>query len=41
MAWLRTAARGADPVALRQAVDRAPEFEWLRHDPALADALTG
>ncbi|HAP78187.1 MAG TPA: hypothetical protein DCR14_19160 [Acidimicrobiaceae bacterium] len=39
-AWLSTAARDAHPSALRAAIDNAPEFAALRHDPALAAAIS-
>ena len=41
LAWLATAARDANPVSLRLAVEQAPELAALRHDPALADTLAG
>ncbi len=39
VAWLRTAARDAHPVALKAAVDGAGEFDAMRADPAFAEAL--
>ena len=39
-AWLRTAAISAPPGALQIAIEAAPEFAAMRHDPAYAQALT-
>jgi len=38
--WVRTAAENAPLDVIRMAVDSAPEFESLRHDPDLAAALS-
>lgn len=39
IAWLRTAASTTTADNLQAAVDAAPEFEALRHDPAFASAV--
>lgn len=39
--WLRTAAAGAPARAVAAAVNGAPEFETLRHDPEFEAALAG
>lgn len=39
LSWLETAARDAHPVALRAAIDRAPEFARLRDDHEFAAAV--